>query len=130
MLLRVRGVDTCQNQYGLACCKEDCPFCTECHKNRSTSAYSEFRENCCAEMILSSALYCNETAPPCILQIKINNFERLINFFKTGKLYVVIPVSVGIGLAVLFILYSAFLFGSKTPPVKYKYIVGRLPNIK
>lgn len=130
LLLSVKAAETCENRYDSVCCKEDCPFCAICYKNQSLMSYSDFRENCCVETILKSGLFCNETMPPCILQIKQNNLERFIDFFKNGKLYVVIPVAVGIGLVVLFILYACFIFGSKSPPVKYKHIVGRLLDIK
>lgn len=126
-ILNIVWADECKNQYDLACCKEDCPFCGLCKAN---GTYDEFEDNCCADIILSTKLYCNQTDPPCILQIKINNIDRIINFFKKEKLYIVIPVSVALGLIILFILYSGFIFGSKTPPLKYKYMIGRLQDLK
>jgi len=90
----------------------------------------EFQSNCCVEIILESERYCNQTIPPCILIEKINNLDRIINFFKSGNLVAIIPVSVGLGIVALFILYCWFIFGVKKPPLKYKAIVGRLQEMK
>ena len=111
-------INACEIKYDIACCKEDCPFCGPCKANHS---YGDFEENCCSNIILNSNLLCNETVPPCILQIHMNNLNRLIEFFK-GELMIVIPVSVSLGLVVLFIFYSMCIFGNKRPPVKYKFI--------
>ena len=108
----------CTLRYDLACCKEDCPFCGRC----GNSSYEAFEENCCSNFIMKQVNYCNETAPPCILQIQLNNLNRFINFFKDEKLYIVIPVGVGIGLMLLFVMYCWFIFGDKKPPLKYKHI--------
>jgi hypothetical protein len=127
LFLIARGSNTCTKQSDLACCKETCPFCGPC--NYLNGSYSDFEEDCCSNIILISSLYCNVTAPPCILQIQMNNLERIFNFFKTKPLYIVIPVAVGMGLLCLFCLYSCCIFGVKEPPLKYKKIVERLPQI-
>ncbi len=117
----VGGEYKCSIQHNLACCKDDCPFCSNCG-NLTSLSYWDFKENCCADIIMNSYSYCNETVAPCILADQSNNLQRIINFFKTGPLNIVIPVSVTIGLVVLFFLYSCCFFGSKKPPEKYKYI--------
>ena len=131
LILSVNCTQNCTNKYELACCREDCPFCGQCGThNLSSSAYLEFQSNCCVEIILESERYCNQTIPPCILIEKINNLDRIINFFKSGNLVAIIPVSVGLGIVALFILYCWFIFGVKKPPLKYKAIVGRLQEMK
>jgi len=135
LILSVNCTYNCTKKYELACCKPSCPFCGNCgldnsNGNLSTSEYLEFGNSCCAEVILESERYCNQTIPPCILEEKLNNLDRIINFFKSGKLQLIIPVSVAIGLVALFFLYSCCIHGTKKPPLKYKHIVGRLKEIK
>src|SRR5438874_1339762 len=120
LILSVNGEYNCTNKYGLACCKENCPVCGNCGTNNpggnlSSSLYVDFKNNCCEEVILESGRYCNETVAPCILVNKLNNLDRIINFFKSGKLQAIIPVSVALGLVAIFILYCMFIFGSKKP---------------
>ena len=133
LILGSYGDNNCTNQYELACCKNDCTFCGKCGLSNQTlngSLYDSFDENCCSEIILSSHRYCNETAPPCILESWLNNLQRIINFFKSGQLQSIIPVSIVIGLISLFIFYSCFIFGTKKPPKPYRSIVNCLRDIE
>ena len=135
LILSVNCAYDCTVKYDLACCKENCPFCGNCvtknlNASLSSSEYVDFKDNCCEEIILDSGRYCNETVAPCIIDQKLNNFQRIIHFFKSGKLQQVIPVSIGLGLIVLFYLYATFIFGTKRPPLKYKHIIGRLKEIQ
>lgn len=134
LILSVSGEYNCILKYDLACCKENCPFCGNCgtrnlNGNISSLEYVEFKDNCCEEIILESGNYCNETVAPCILADKSNNLDRIINFFKSAKLQVLIPVSLTIGLVVLFFFYATCIFGTKKPPLKYKHIIGRLKEM-
>ena len=136
LILTVKGTDNCTNRFESLCCANSCPFCGNCFNgnktmiNKTVSQYGEFGINCCAEIISQSNIFCNESYPPCIIiNEQLNIIDIIIKFFGSGKLQYIIPVSVGLGLIVLFLLYTCCIFGLKKPPIKYKYIIHTLKDI-
>ena len=131
----------CVVPFDNVCCKTECPYCGVCvaesNQNNETTdinyqLYDQFSNDCCVEIILKNNITCNATAgigAPCILVDRfMNDIERMINFFRTGPIYLIVIVSILMFLAAGFLLYTCCIFGKKDPPLEYKYIVNSLDD--
>lgn len=120
----------CLNQVDNICCGSTCNTCGNC------TGDIMFDKLCCGEKIINSGIYCSEAnEPPCMLEInefrsanttenhqKKNDIDALIEWAKSLELYQLVLFLIAVGLVAFFIFYSCCIFGSKHPPVKYKYL--------
>ena len=110
------------------CCADNCPFCGLCYGNTYNTTNNTYignlDQNCCVENIRVRNITCiDQTSIPCINYDNKTDIDRVIDFFRHGQLYIVIPVAVLLVIAALFILYCWFWFGSqRKPPLPYAHL--------
>ena len=132
----------CTNPFDQVCCKLKCPYCGWCGKqfNKNISAYNnqyddytDFLNDCCAEVIIKNKITCNATtgvgAPCIVIDQFLNDVQLFVNFFRKGPIYLVVIVSVLMFLGAAFFLYVCCIFGKKKPPIEYKYIINSLDDM-
>jgi hypothetical protein len=122
---------------GDICCAQTCSSCGGCIGNITVD------ELCCATTIKNSSVYCYQSnQAPCILGNDPNNdqtntnqenqedqeneIQKFVHWIRTAKTYAIVIFAVCVTLVLLFCCYACCCFGSKSPPISYELIVGKV----
>jgi len=89
--------------------------------------YESFFSDCCVKVIRATNLTCNVTAgigAPCILpDLYVSDWQKMENFFRTGPIWAIVLVSIGMFIGSMILFYTCFFHGNGIkPPVPYTYV--------